>query len=215
VETQSPDCRRLASDWPTVERLTCFDVAYDAAWLQEKAASEPGLSFTATRPEGKYDLVLMLDVLEHAEDDKATLADITMNFLQPRGHILLSVPAYSALYSSHDDKLGHKRRYAPARLRAMVRDAGLEIVDHGELFASLLLPRTFAKLSEVVLGKVPSGAPTTGARIETALGTWHHGQIMTSLVSTALSLDAACSRLASRLRLPFAGLSTWILAQCP
>jgi hypothetical protein len=53
------------------------------------------------------------------------------------------------------------------------------------------------------------------ACIETSLGTWHRGPLITSAVTTALSLDAACCRIASRLRLPFAGLSTWLLAQKP
>ena len=204
---------RLLASFPAVARLTCFDLAYDADWLQGKAAADPRLSFTATRPEGKYDLVLMLDVLEHVEDDQAVLHDAALSFLKPGGWLLLSVPAGEVIFSRHDELLGHRRRYAPARLRALAGDAGLAIVDHGQLFASLLVPRAMAKLGEAVLGKDQSHVPMAPARIETSLGTWNHDRLVTSIVTVALSLDAVWSRIASRLRLPFAGLSTWVLAQ--
>ena len=204
---------RVLAAFPAVTQLTCFDLAYDAGWLQGKAASAPRLTFTAQKPGGRYDLVLMLDVLEHMEDDRASLCDAVSSFLKPEGWMLLSVPAGKGLFSRHDELLGHKRRYAPAGLRKLAGEAGLTIVDHGELFASLLVPRAMAKLGELALGVDRSQAPSSQTHIETSLGTWNHGQILTSMVAAALSLDAQCSRFASRLGLPFAGLSTWVLAQ--
>jgi SAM-dependent methyltransferase len=205
--------QRLLADSPSVERLTCFDLAYDATWLQGKAAVDPRLVFTAKKPEGKFDLVLMLDVLEHVENDRAALLDGVSSFLEPRGWLLVSVPAGESLFSRHDELLGHKRRYVPARLHALVKEAGLTIIDHGELFASLLLPRALAKLGEVVLSRDGAHASSIPPHIETSLGTWKRGPLVTSAVTAALSVDALCCRLASRLRLPFAGLSTWVLAQ--
>jgi SAM-dependent methyltransferase len=204
---------RLLASCPTVARLTCFDVAYDRTWLQGKAACDPRLTFTAQRPKDRYDLVLMLDVLEHMGDDQAALREAASSFLKPGGWLLLSVPAGKGLFSRHDELLGHKRRYAPSSLRKLAGDAGLAVIDHGELFASLLVPRAMAKLGEVALGKDRSHAPCAPPHIETQLGTWSHGKIITSIVNVALSLDALCCRCASRLRLPFAGLSTWVLAQ--
>jgi SAM-dependent methyltransferase len=207
--------QRLLAGLPAVARLTCFDLAYDADWVQGKADSDSRLAFTARKPTGQYDLVLMLDVLEHVEDDRATLREAVTELLKPGGWMLLSVPAGQALFSRHDGLLGHKRRYAPARLRALAKDSGLAIVDHGELFASLLLPRALAKLGEVALGRLPSHALPEPAHVDTSLGTWNHGPVVTAMVTAALSLDALCSRIASQLRLPFAGLSTWVLAQRP
>ncbi|HEX7505603.1 MAG TPA: class I SAM-dependent methyltransferase [Polyangia bacterium] len=204
---------RLLAGCPTVAQLTCFDVAYDGTWLQSKVASDPRLIFTAQRPEDRYDLVLMLDVLEHMEDDQAGLRDAASSFLKPGAWLLLSVPAAKGLFSHHDELLGHKRRYAPSSLRKLAGVAGLAVVDHGELFASLLVPRAMAKLGEVALGKDRSHLPSAHSHIETPLGTWNHGKIITSMVYAALSWDALCCRFASRLRLPFAGLSTWVLAQ--
>ena len=204
---------RLLADWPSVKRLTCFDLAYDATWLQEKVASASRLEFTAKMPEGRFDLLLMLDVLEHVENDRAALLDGVLRHLEPRGWLLVSVPAGERLFSRHDELLGHKRRYASARLRGMVEESGLKIVDKGDLFASLLLPRALAKLGEMVLRGDRAHASSTPPYVETSLGTWKHGPLVTSAVTAALSLDARCSRLAARLRLPFAGLSTWVLAQ--
>jgi len=204
---------RVLAGLPGVTGVTCFDLAYDADWLLGRASCDPRLSFTATRPEGSYDIVLLLDVLEHIEDDEAALHEAVSRFLMPGGTLLISVPASQRLFSHHDEMLGHKRRYSPAQLRARVSRAGLTIVDHGQLFASLLVPRALAKLGEVVFGYKRSGVTAAPARIETSLGTWHHGSRVTSAVGGALSLDATCCRLASRLRIPFAGLSTWVLAQ--
>jgi SAM-dependent methyltransferase len=206
---------RLLAGIPRMARITCFDLAYDASWLQGPATRDPRLLFTATKPTDNYDLVLMLDVLEHVEDDEAALSETASNFLKQGGSLLLSVPAGQLLFSHHDEMLSHKRRYSPARLRALTAKAGLDVLDHGQLFASLLLPRALAKLSEVTRGEKRPPINCAPARIETSLGTWHRGPLITSAVTTALSLDAACCRLASHLHLPFWGLSTWLLAQKP
>ncbi len=207
--------RRLVASHRSVTHLTCFDLAYDAEWMRGRAASEPRMSFTAEEPEGRFNLVLMLDVLEHVDDNRATLRHVASKFLNKGGTLLISVPAVEMLFSRHDEILGHKRRYAAARLRALILESGLAIVARGHLFASLLVPRAAAKLGEVVLGKEKSPAGAVSGRIETPLGTWDHGRLASSLVRSVLSLDASCSRFASRLRLPFAGLSTWVLAQSP
>jgi hypothetical protein len=206
---------RLLADGLSVERLTCFDLAYDAAWLQAKTAVDSRLTFTATKPTGSYGLVLMLDVLEHMEDDRGALRDTVSSFLAPGGWLLVSVPAGQILFSRHDELLGHKRRYTPARLRALVEGAGLAIVERGELFASLIVPRAVAKLGELALGRHRGPASPVPSHIETSLGTWQHGPFVTALVTAALVADARCSRMAARLRVPFAGLSTWVLAQVP
>jgi len=206
---------RLLADLPAVARLCCFDLAYDVAWLQGKAAGNPRLAFTATKPEGTYGLVLMLDVLEHVDDDRGALRDTVSSFLAPGGWLLVSVPAGELLFSRHDELLGHKRRYTPARLRALVEDAGLAIVERGELFSSLLAPRALAKLGELGLGRRHGKVSPVPSNIETSLGTWQRGPLVTSLVTAALSVDARCCRLATRLRLPWAGLSTWVLARRP
>ena len=77
-------------------------------------------------PDGQFDLVAALDVLEHIQEDDAALEEWT-RLLKAGGHVLLTVPAYQWLWSGHDASLGHCRRYAAKGLQKLVRDAGLEV----------------------------------------------------------------------------------------
>jgi hypothetical protein len=205
---------RLVSGLPSIARTTCFDTGYQADWLKENEARHPRLAFTARKPDDVHDLLVLLDVLEHVDDSRTTLVDAAQSVLKPGGFTLISVPAWQALFSSHDQLLGHKRRFAPAELRGLVHEAGLALVEHGQLFSSLLAPRALTKMRELLAKKPPSRVPAPAA-IETSLGSWHHGPVVTTLVTRALSLDAAGWRLAARLGLPIAGLSTWVLARRP
>jgi SAM-dependent methyltransferase len=64
----------------------------------------------------KADAFLLMDVLEHVEDDRGLLAEM-VGALRPGGHIFITVPADMRLWSEHDDSHGHFRRYDPAMLR--------------------------------------------------------------------------------------------------
>ncbi len=72
------------------------------------------------------DTVICLNVLEHIEDDRATLADIR-DALKPGGRLVLLVPAFARLYGTLDEHLHHFRRYEKAELDAKVREAGFAI----------------------------------------------------------------------------------------
>lgn len=75
-----------------------------------------------------FDSVIMINVLEHIEDDLAALKRLRSG-LRPGGHVVLYVPAFSALYSEWDRKIGHFRRYTMASLAHVVSAAGLSVVD--------------------------------------------------------------------------------------
>ena len=76
---------------------------------------------------GSFMLVSALDVIEHADDDRAVLAEMR-GVLADGGTLLVSVPAFPALWSAHDVALGHRRRYTPRALRAAIEDAGFSVV---------------------------------------------------------------------------------------
>jgi len=59
----------------------------------------------------KYDIIVMLDVLEHIKEDELALKKLT-SLLKKNGIIILTVPAYKWLYSNHDIILHHYRRYS-------------------------------------------------------------------------------------------------------
>jgi SAM-dependent methyltransferase len=71
----------------------------------------------------EFDLVLMLDVLEHFEDDRAVVA-AARHVLAPGGTLLVSVPAFQSLFSAHDVTLQHFRRYSAPQLRRALESGG-------------------------------------------------------------------------------------------
>jgi SAM-dependent methyltransferase len=85
-----------------------------------------------------YDLVAILDVLEHVEEDREALESIARK-LRPGGRILIAVPAHPWMWSAHDVVNHHKRRYTKRTLRAVVASAGLRI-EMLSWFNSLLFP---------------------------------------------------------------------------
>ena len=92
--------------------------------------------------EGSYDLIAVLDVVEHIDDDVASLAAMAAR-LRLGGKILVTVPAHQWMWSAHDTVNHHKRRYSKATLDAAIRAAGLT---HNGLrwFNSLLFPAAVA-----------------------------------------------------------------------
>jgi SAM-dependent methyltransferase len=74
----------------------------------------------------RFDTVLCVNVLEHIEDDRTTLANFSA-LLQPGGRLVLFVPAHMFLYGTVDRQLGHWRRYTRAELREKLAQAGFGI----------------------------------------------------------------------------------------
>jgi SAM-dependent methyltransferase len=71
-------------------------------------------------------LVTAFDVLEHIDEDYLAAAEIT-RVLRPGGTALIAVPCDMALWSAHDDAVGHVRRYSRSGLVSLVKKGGLTI----------------------------------------------------------------------------------------
>jgi SAM-dependent methyltransferase len=89
-------------------------------------------------PRGHYDLIAVLDVVEHIEDDVAALAAMA-TCLAPGGKILIAVPAHQWMWSAHDVVNHHHRRYSKTSLKTAIGKAGLKPEKLG-YFNSLLFP---------------------------------------------------------------------------
>ncbi len=89
-------------------------------------------------PNGHYDLIAVLDVVEHIADDVAALAAMRAR-LAPGGKILIAVPAHQWMWSAHDVVNHHHRRYSKGSLVKAIRAAGLRERKLG-YFNSLLFP---------------------------------------------------------------------------
>ena len=90
-----------------------------------------------------YDLVALLDVLEHVDDDTGALKAVAAK-VRDRGYILITVPAHPWLWSAHDDIHHHKRRYTRRTLKRTIALAGLSLESIGA-FNMLLLPAALAQ----------------------------------------------------------------------
>lgn len=73
-----------------------------------------------------FDLICLLDSLEHIEADAATLVAMR-RLLAPGGRMLITVPAHPWLWSAHDVFLHHKRRYRRDGLHALCEAAGFAV----------------------------------------------------------------------------------------
>jgi len=97
------------------------------------------------------DAVLLLDVIEHLDDDQAGVR-AARRTLRPGGVMVITVPAYSWLWSGHDVALGHRRRYTASTLRSLVAAAGLSLV-HVGYFNTALFPAIMAlRLAKRLVG---------------------------------------------------------------
>jgi SAM-dependent methyltransferase len=102
----------------------------------------------------RFDLVCMIDVLEHVDEDGATL-EALRGLLAPDGRALLTVPAYRWMWSRHDEFLHHKRRYTAGELRSKAVGAGLRVTTLS-YFNTLLFPlAATARLLNVEGSDVP------------------------------------------------------------
>ena len=144
-----------------------------------------------------YDLIALLDVLEHIDDDRASLETLGKG-LAEGGRMLITVPAFQWLWSKHDELHHHKRRYSRASLEGVIHAAGLRPVKTG-YFNSLLFPLAVAqRLAARVAGGEARADELPSRPVNAALGG----------VFTLESL------LAGRAGLPF-GLSAYAIAEKP
>jgi hypothetical protein len=197
LETLAPD-----------SQVACVDAHYtDDDLARFSTPALPGLSFSRGWPAGCwFDVVLLLDVVEHVEDDRGFLAQVVGEHLAPAGTVLVSVPAWQPLYSAHDVALKHFRRYSPGACRDLLAGAGLVVRRSGGLFHSLLAPRALAVAGEALARRL--GRST---RAPADLGEWHGGRLATAVLAAALAADNAISHALSRVGATLPGLSFWAL----
>jgi hypothetical protein len=191
---------RLLQQLPAGSTITCWDINYTPDDLTE--ALPVGVTRTALRPDRTFDVVLLLDVVEHVADDDGFLRDIAVPLLATAGVLVFSVPAYQALFSSHDEFLGHHRRYSPTAARRLL-ERHLAVDREGPLFMSLLPPRA-AGVGIERLRRRSGWTPDPEG-----VGGWTGGPAVTRAITGVLNGDARLgSALASKgFRLP--GLSYW------
>lgn len=75
-----------------------------------------------------YDAIVAINVLEHIADHTAVIGALG-DAVRPGGTLAIYVPAFESLYGAFDARVGHIRRYTRSQLRALLQDAGLDVVE--------------------------------------------------------------------------------------
>ena len=119
-------------------------------------------------PAGAYDMVALLDVLEHVPDDKGSLKAI-YGLLKPGAALLLTVPINPWMWTAHDVAHHHHRRYRKQEIRKLAEEAGFAI-DLSSPFNSLLFPPIAAvRLAGKLVGKDDSDDAMPSAPVNKVL----------------------------------------------
>ncbi len=145
--------------------------------------------------DGWFDAVLATDIIEHVEDDKRALAEIA-RVVRPGGNVLITVPAFPALWGLQDEVSLHRRRYRMAALVRLVRASGFSVVRAYHFNYLLFLPIWAARrIMRLTRTRLQSEGQVRGS-------------ILDRLLSTIFTFDILT---APRLRPPF-GVSILLLA---
>jgi len=125
---------RQLLDHGMADAAVCVDPGYN----REHTESQNGkpLAFVCAVDSVPQRLVLMMDVLEHVDDDVTFLKEYAVR-MPAGGQVLITVPAFQFLWSGHDVFLEHRRRYTAAMIEDTVRKAGLEVVKTRYFFGFL------------------------------------------------------------------------------
>ena len=152
-------------------------------------------------PNGEFDAIIMMDVLEHIDNDKKFF-DTAVNKLKSGATILITVPAWQFLFSAHDKKCRHYRRYDRKQLLKLFEHNDIKVERCHYFYTSLF----FARLVCLLFKKNKFKGNESGS--------WKYGEknIITSVIRTILNLDYLVGKTLDMLGLHLPGLS--LIAVC-
>lgn len=87
------------------------------------------------------DIIFYLDVLEHLEDENITLSE-AYRVLKKDGFLIVTVPAYMSLWSDHDLKQMHYRRYSLKSLNKIIKRNKFS-VEYVSFWNFIMMPAIF------------------------------------------------------------------------
>ena len=128
--TFSQYLRPLAQRLTLIEPSTNLHTALRARFVDDPSVEVGALTLEehlSQLDSDAADTVVLVNVLEHIEDDRTALSEIS-RIIAAGGHILIFVPALSFLMSRLDVQLGHFRRYHRGALHDKLTATGIEVV---------------------------------------------------------------------------------------
>ena len=112
----------------------------------------------------QYDLILMLDVLEHLSAPEEAIRH-ALSLLKRSGLLLVTVPAFRLLWTNHDDLNQHRTRFTKTSFRRLAACAGLEIVAMRYFFAWLFPAKVFTRICEAIVHRKAEVPKIPGDRV--------------------------------------------------
>ncbi|CAM4152738.1 class I SAM-dependent methyltransferase [Gillisia hiemivivida] len=189
--------------------------AIDTAFTDEYLETNKGSSIKLYKSLDKlpkdeelvFDLVFIMDVVEHIEDDHGFINTLRESaFISPETIIFITVPAFQNLFCSHDKFLGHFRRYTNKSLENLISKSGFDKIQVGYFFFSLLLPRYIEVIKERNLGnKIYKEG--------TGLTRWTTNNFITQYIARLLYFDFMIFNLFNSIGIKFPGLSNYIVCR--
>lgn len=142
---------KFSSQWPGA-RTTAVDSWYD----DTKIGIHGDVLYVRDLGDAPAaDFYSLMDVLEHVEDDSSLMRDCVLASL-PGAYFLVTVPAFSSLWSPHDVFLGHFRRYELEEMERLVTEAGLTVLESRYLFGPLFIPALIIRRIKRLARKAPA-----------------------------------------------------------
>lgn len=117
-------------------------IAYSRKKIKDPTRVQKGHLPDGLPRDQRFEIVTLLDVLEHVEDDVGSLRAIKQVLLSP-GILFITVPAFPFLWSGHDEINQHKRRYTMNELTRKLQCTGFKILKCS-YFNTILFPVAFA-----------------------------------------------------------------------
>jgi SAM-dependent methyltransferase len=173
---------------------------------EEKMKSVDGincLSGISGLPDASFDCLVLMDVLEHIEDDDAFLKKL-LDKLVVEGSLVITVPAMQFLFSSHDSFLNHYRRYSRKQLLTLLKNNNLQI-EKSHYFYTLLF---FLRLVSLIKDRLIPNKNQTG------IGEWKFSKkhLITKCIISVLNIDFYINIILDKCRIHLPGLS--VIAIC-
>ena len=161
-------------EFGTVEGIESDPRAVESSgpWRHRIVQGELDASFKPAHP---YDLILMLDVLEHAPNPRQ-LVRTAVQLLAAHGQLLVTVPAFEWLWTTHDDVNHHMRRYTGNQIRRALTDAGLFVTETRYMFQSLVMLKLAVRAGEALAVRSSRGHQIPHPRLNAVLRAWYRAE---------------------------------------
>jgi trans-aconitate methyltransferase len=153
----------------------------------------------------KADIVLLMDVIEHVEDDSLLIETIVKSaYITNESVFFITVPAYNKLFCTHDVFLGHFRRYNNVNLIKLIERNNLKQIKSGYFFFTLLFPRFVQVLKEKYW---------KDSNASTGLTSWNGGSAISETLKVYLICDLLISDFLKKIGIKLPGLSNYLLCK--